>query len=119
MPGTYNFYRRLNGENKLSTESNRKYIQNTLLALDLKYGYLKPISEREVLNKAFARQYLNFAIYNYPRHKLLSKIAISRYRRLSEKINIPNVGGKFFQFIAEIFGWRTARILRYNLRERL
>lgn len=118
VPGVYNFYQRSDFENKLSTNSAKKYIHNTLLTIDLKYAYLKNALQEKAADRAFAKQYLDFAVYNYPRHKVFSKIALKRYHGLRASAALPLLGGKFFQSVADVLGWKAARALRYYLREK-
>ena len=118
VPGIHNFYRSLKGEHKLSANRNKKYVQNTLLSIDLKYKYLQEFTTDKAMNKAFAVQYLNFAVYNYPDYKILSKIAYRRYIALNAKAAIPPLGGNFLQYIGKMFGWKAARLIRYYLREK-
>lgn len=116
VPGVFNYYRRDVRDNKLSANANQKYIQNTLLTIDLKYEYLKKAAESEKLQKAFAKQYLDFAIYNYPLHKKLSMIALKRYKKMNQKAELPLLGGRATEFMKIIFGWKAAQLLRFYLR---
>lgn len=114
-PGVYNYYRRTARENKLSRNSNKKYVQNTLLTIDLKYNYLKKMTGAERLNKAFAKQYLDFAVHNFPSQKILSAIAWRRYKVMGQKASVPLLGGKIIELVKTIFGWKAARLLKYYL----
>lgn len=116
VPGALNYYRRDKRVHKLSSNSNQKFIQNTLLTIDLKYHYLKGIINSKKLKKAFAKQYLDFAIYNYPQHKKLSCIAFKRYKRMNESAELPLLGGKIIESIKTIFGWKAARVIKFYLR---
>ncbi len=113
VPDILNFYRRQNSEHKLSSNSNKKYLQNTLLTIDLKYQYLKPFHNSYKLNMAFAKQYLDFAVYNYPSNTLLSNIAFKKYKRLNHKVDLPLLGGKCIELSKSIFGWRIIRLLKH------
>ena len=64
VPGVKNYYRRTGSKKALSQNKNKKYLQNVLLSIDLKYTYLKGKVGDEVLKKTFAKQYLDFAVYN-------------------------------------------------------
>ena len=70
------------------------------------------------MRAAFAKQYLEFAVYNFPRQKDLSEIALRRYRQLAEKAEPPLLGGKLVEGVKKTLGWQTARILQYYTRER-
>lgn len=116
-PGVYNYYHIApGGVNQLSRSKNKKYLQNSLLTIDLKHMYLKASGSHPHADKAIARQYLQFAVDQYPAQRLLSKIAYSRYKSLRQKLEAPLLGGKVIEFIKHIFGWRVARIIRYYLR---
>ena len=120
VPGVYNYYRRTNSEANLSQKSGKKYLQNTLLTIDLKHSYLNSHSNnRSAISKAIATQYLNFAVSVYPENKVLSKIAYKRYKSFNVKVLLPKLGGTFIELIKNILGWKTARLLKYYLREKL
>ncbi|HLP36090.1 glycosyltransferase family 2 protein [Lacibacter sp.] len=119
VPGVYNYYHiEPEGGNQLSRNRNKKYLQNTLLTIDLKHQYLLQKGPHPLLAKAMAAQYLQFAVDMYPAQNLLSAIAYKRYRALNEPAPLPVLGGSLFEFIKQVFGWRTARLIRYYLRER-
>jgi GT2 family glycosyltransferase len=117
VPGVMNYYHVSLSESRLSRSRVKKYLQNTLLTIDLKHQYLKAKGIHPAMNKAIAIQYLRFAVDNYPAQKLLSMIAYKRYKELEEKAPLPVFGGKVIEWIKKIFGWRVARILRYYTRE--
>ena len=113
VPDILNFYRRKYNEYKLSSNLNKKYVQNTLLTIDLKYQYLKAKLTSSKLNKAFAKQYLDFAVYNYPLNIVFSNIAFKRYEQLNQKVVLPLLGGKWIEISKRIFGWRIIRLLKH------
>jgi len=115
VPDILNFYRRQNNDYKLSSNSSKKYVQNTLLSIDLKFKYLKSIHSSSKLNMAFAKQYFDFAVYNYPSNILFSKIAFRKYKQLNQKVVLPLLGGKCVEMFIKIFGWRFVRLLKYYL----
>lgn len=116
VQGVYNYYRIEPGSNQLSTNKNRKYLHNTLLTIDLKHKYLEEKGGHPLMAKAFARQYKDFAVYNYPQQKILSGIAWRRYYSLNYALPSPLLGSFVIEGVKKIFGWRIARILRYYLR---
>lgn len=116
VPGVMNYYRRENTEHKLSSNPKNKYVQNTLLTIDLKYKYLEEKYSDEKLDKAFARQYLDFAVYNYYHHRLLSKIALKRYHRLQQHLDAPLLGGRMIELVKKAFGWKTALFIKSFLK---
>ncbi|WP_121357026.1 glycosyltransferase family 2 protein [Flavisolibacter nicotianae] len=117
-PGVYNYYRMEDGANQLSSNRSHKYLMNTLLTIDLKHDYLQKKGGHEGVKKAMAKQYLDFAVYHYPSHPVLSKLALKRYRQLAVKAQPPLLGGRLIEIMKQIFGWRAARLFRYFLRER-
>lgn len=116
VPGIFNYYRRDKRANKLSSHPGNKYLQNVLLTIDLKYGYLKNRVNEPALQKAFAKQYLDFAIYNYPQCKKLSAIAYRRFKQMKAKAELPLLGGRIIEAIKNILGWRIARLIKYYFR---
>ncbi|PRY15752.1 glycosyl transferase family 2 [Pontibacter ummariensis] len=118
VPGVYNYYRRSTSESNLSNSTNKKYIQNALLSIDLKYEYLKQSTCGGNMNKAIATQYLHFAVYTYPKYKLISRMAYRRYKSIGATVAPPKLGGKCVEFTKYAFGWKIARLIRYYLRER-
>lgn len=118
-PGVYNYYHIApGGVNQLSKSKNRKYLQNSLLTIDLKHQYLLKNGNHPLSNKAIAAQYLRFAVDMFPAQKILSAIAYKRYKNLQEQASLPVLGGSFIEIVKKVFGWRTARYVRYYLRER-
>lgn len=103
--------------NRLSQSKNPKYLQNTLLTIDLKYKYLLNHGAHPRLKRAIATQYLNFAVYNFPLHIKLSKVAYKRYKLLRETIELPLLGGRVVEFLKYFFGWKFARVFRFFMRE--
>jgi glycosyltransferase involved in cell wall biosynthesis len=118
VPGVYNYYHIApGGVNQLSKSKNKKYLQNTLLTIDLKHRYLLQRGEHPLIGKAIASQYLRFAVDQYPAQKKLSAIAYRRYQSLAEKVELPVLGGRFFEVVKTMAGWKAARLLRFYLRE--
>lgn len=116
VPGVMNYYRRENTEHKLSSNSKNKYVQNTLLTIDLKYKYLEEKYNDEKLDKAFAKQYLDFAVHQYPQQKILSQLAMRKYLKIGQRATLPLLGGRTIEIIKKLFGWRVARIIKYRIR---
>jgi glycosyltransferase involved in cell wall biosynthesis len=117
VPGVYNYYHIApGGANQLSRNKNKKYLQNTLLTIDLKHQYLVRSGHHPYIKKAIASQYLRFAVDMFPAQKILSAIAYKRYSSLNEKVKVPVLGGRMIELIKTIFGWRVARITRSYLR---
>jgi glycosyltransferase involved in cell wall biosynthesis len=117
VPDVYNYYHTEPGAaNQLSQSKNKKYLQNTLLTIDLKHQYLLRKGFHPLINKAIASQYLRFAVDQFPAQKILSAIAYKRYRVLNEKVKLPVLGGRMIELIKQVFGWRMARRTRYWLR---
>ncbi len=116
VPGITNYYRRDKRANKLSAHPGNKYLQNVLLTIDLKYGYLKSRVEDDLLRKAFAKQYLDYAINHYPQCKKLSAIAYRRFKTMNRKAELPLLGGRMIEAIKNILGWKAARLLKYYCR---
>ncbi len=116
VPGVYNYYHITpGGTNQLSRSKNKKYLQNTLLTIDLKHHYLLQKGLHPFLNKAIASQYLRFAVDQYPAQKILAAIAYKRYRKLKENVQIPVLGGKVVEAVKKIAGWKAARLIRFYL----
>ena len=119
VPGVYNYYHIApGGANQLSRSKKKKYLQNTLLTIDLKHQYLLRKGFHPLINKSIASQYLRFAVDQYPAQKILSAIAYKRYQSLGEKAALPVLGGSVFEVVKTIAGWKAARLLRFYLRER-
>lgn len=116
--GAINYYRRFLTEGNLSNHKNAEAIQNTLLTLRLKQEYIEEFEKSQRVNRAFARQYLNFSVYNYIRNKKLSIEAYHRYKQLKTPLPLPKIGGKLIQTLAMVLGWKTAlklkNILKYE-----
>jgi glycosyltransferase involved in cell wall biosynthesis len=115
VPGITNYYRREITKNKLSANPQKKYVQNTLLTIDLKYSYIKNKGQTELVNKTFAKQYLDFGVERYPQYKTLSAIALRRFQQMNQRAKLPLLGGKMIELIKNIFGWRLARLIKHYL----
>lgn len=118
VPGVYNYFRVGPGSNQLSGNTNRMYLKNALLTIDLKHQYLLRKGGHPKLNTALAKQYLDFSVYNYPAQKQLSALAFRRYRGLNVKATAPLLGGRLVEGLKTVFGWRAVRFLQYHLREK-
>lgn len=119
VKAVYNYYHIEPCEaNQLSRNSNRKYLQNTLLTIGLKHKYLLQKGSHPLLNKAIATQYFQFAVYMFPAQKILSAIAYRHYKALHVKIKTPQLGGKTIELINTFFGWKTAMLSRYYIRNK-
>jgi glycosyltransferase involved in cell wall biosynthesis len=119
VPGVYNYYHiEPGGAGQLSRSKNKTYLQNSLLTIDLKHQYLLKKGFHPLINKAIASQYLRFAVDMYPAQRILSAIAYRRYQQIDTQITLPVLGGKLIELIKHFFGWRSARLFRYYLRER-
>lgn len=116
VPEVMNFYRRINTINKLSANSSSKYIHNVLLTIDLKYSYLKAATNNKGIDYAIAKQYLDFAVHQFPQHKIFSKIAYKRFKQLKQDVDLPVLGGKIIELIKSILGWKLARIIKHTFR---
>lgn len=115
VPGVYNYYRRTPHENKLSGNANRKYLQNTLLTIDLKKQNIEKVTHDARIRAAFAKQYLDYAVYTYMAQNTLSAIAYRKYKTLNHKIKLPELGGKMVEVFARLFGWRCAIVIKHYL----
>jgi glycosyltransferase involved in cell wall biosynthesis len=118
VPGVYNYYRMTDGANQLSSNRSKKYLMNTLLTIDLKHHYLAQKGDHPGIKKAMAKQYLDFAVYQYPSNPVLAKIALNRYKALGIAAQPPLLGGRLVEWTKRILGWRTTRLIQYYLRER-
>jgi glycosyltransferase involved in cell wall biosynthesis len=116
VPGVFNYYRRTPRENKLSQKSDRYSVENVLLTIGLKYEYLKAKSNDPRIEKAFAKQYLDFAVHQYPQDKELSKEAYKKFEAMNEQAALPVLGGTMVEGIKNILGWKTAQLLKYYIR---
>lgn len=116
VPGVYNYYRiSPGGVNQLSQNKNRKYLQNTLLTIDLKYQYLQQKGFHPLTKAAMARQYLDFAVYSYPEQKVLSALAQKRYRSLCTPMTLPMLGNRLVEWVGAVFGWKATRLILHYL----
>ncbi len=116
VPGIYNFYRRGIAGINLSKSAGKKHLQNNLLTISLKHDYISAHTQNKIVQKAIAKQYLDYAVFTYPLHKILSAIAYKRYTMLNEKVPLPQLGGNMIELVKFIFGWRTARLIKHYLR---
>jgi glycosyltransferase involved in cell wall biosynthesis len=118
VKGVLVYYRRTGSSSSLSNSRQYHLLRNMLLTIDLKYSYISKHSSSPNLNKAFAKQYLNYAVYNYPEQKKLSAIAYRKYKRLKCKVNPPKLGGTVVEMVSKVLGWRFTRKIKYILSAR-
>lgn len=114
----YNYYLMSPEANQLSTNMKSKYVMNKLLAIQLKHQYLLDSGGHPQIKNAIALQYFYFAIFHFPQSKKFASIAYKRYKLFKTDIPLPKLGGGFVMLLAKIFGWKTARQIRYSLREK-
>lgn len=117
VPGVYNYYRRTPGKDKLSLKADNESLDNIFLTIGLKYQYLKQKSNDPRIEKAIAKQYLDFAVHQYPQNKKHSSIAYEKYLQLNQKATLPLLGGSVIELLKYTFGWRTARIIKHYFRK--
>jgi glycosyltransferase involved in cell wall biosynthesis len=107
-----NYYRKHQNGESLSAAKSQKDIQSMLLAVDLKYSYLKARTITPILDLIFARHYWEIGVAAYPQYKQLSTKATQKAKLLGY-INSKYDGGVLIKLIYKLFGWKTARILSY------
>lgn len=107
-----NYYRKYIKGKSLSAQKTREAFQNTLLAIDLKYSYLKARTNSKLLDKIFARHYWDLGVASYPLHIAISNKAIKQAKKMDYK-GPKYVSGKSSMFLSKIVGWRIVKLLSY------
>ncbi len=112
VPEALNYYRRFLSEGNLSNHRSYHALKNSLLTIELKKKYIESHLKSEKINQAFARQFMNFSVYNYLNNRFLSRLSERKYKALGVRVEPPVIGGKVIQLLAKVFGWKFASRLK-------
>lgn len=110
------FYRKVENGNNITQTNNEAYFRSELDALNLKYAYLIPYSDHPYFKKAFANMYLRLAIKFYKQFNTLYKEAWENYSKMDYRAPAPRMGGPAIEAVKNVFGWRTAKLLRQTIK---
>jgi len=103
-----NYYRKFTHQQSLSAQKSKQGLESAVLAIDLKFGYLKAKTNDPAVDRVFARSYWWSGVTAYPQFKNLSNYCINKAKELGydgEKY----VGGPGGHLLATILGWKIAR----------
>jgi glycosyltransferase involved in cell wall biosynthesis len=108
----FNYYRKYNNRQSLSAQKNKKAIESTVLAIDLKLEHLKTVSQDEIINRVFAKHYWWTGVMAYPQFKNLSAYCIKKAKQLGYS-GERYVGGRSGHTLSAFAGWKIARLMAY------
>jgi len=114
-PSGINFYRKhLNAGSSLSTQHSLIHARGALRSLQLKEKHLLSVEDSERVRKLIAEHYSEFVYMYCGQHPELARLAFKNM----EDLGYPDVnasGGKTFQALARIIGFRNAiRLKKYT-----
>ena len=107
-----NYYRKFDNQLSLSAQKSKKGVESGILAIDLKYSYLKAKTEDGIIDRIFAKHYWWLGVLIYPEFKSLSKYCIKKAKK-SNYNGEKYVGGRAGHILASFFGWKAARIMSH------
>jgi len=114
--GGTNFYRRFFYGGNISAKANKKEnLQSALHALNCKSAYLAEYTNSDRFNQAMATLYQEIAINAYPRFKDLVVACESKVKETGKQPEIPILGGCAIETVKNIFGWKAAKMISYQV----
>ncbi|MBB5395347.1 glycosyltransferase family A protein [Mucilaginibacter sp. AK015] len=111
-PAGINYYRKYIKGTSLSAQKTAEAFENTFLAIELKYSYLKARFDNKLLDRIFARHYWELGVASYPAHMAISNKAIKRAKKFGYT-GPKYVSGKFSMLLSKVLGWRFAKLISY------
>ena len=113
-PGAMGYYRST-AHPSLSKAGSRQALLSGFFSVDQAAGYLLRARDDEETRKACAYNYQRFAYAAYPRYADLAETAEQRVVELGG-CDMPPSGGKLFQVLSGMVGWKRAKRLHVALR---
>jgi glycosyltransferase involved in cell wall biosynthesis len=117
VPDAVNYYRKYKSNTSLSARNDTGAMQSKLLANELKYKHLKAASTDPMINRAMAKAFRENAVDFYPQNKDLYLIAEGHVKELGGIDYVPTLGGRATELIKRVFGWKTAKLLAFRVRQ--
>ena len=114
--GGTNYYRRFTAGGNISAKADKiENLQSALLALNLKSKYLGKYTQSARYYQAMATLYQEIAINAYPQFPELVAECEAEVVKTGKKPDIPLLGGKIIELTRQLFGWKTAKLLRKRI----
>ena len=108
----FNYYRKFNTRQSLSSQKSKKAMQSAVLAIGLKLEHLKAKSQDEIIDRIFAKHYWWTGVMAYPQFKNISADCIKKAKQLGYS-GEKYVGGNNGHILSAFFGWKAARQIAY------
>lgn len=107
------YYRKYNNDGEsLSSQNNKEGIESAFRSIMLKRDQLLARSNSDAAHKAIYNQLLPLAIRSYLIYQQLYNQIGKELARYPDHHYIPHIGGRLINYIAKLFGWKTARRLQ-------
>ena len=113
----FSYYRKQKG-NTLSRINSEAKIKSMLDAALIKKKILTEKTNMFPAQLALYKLLMDVAIKSFPQYPSVYKIALKELPLISPKKYEPSIGGPKIQKIAMLFGWKTARIIQYILKQK-
>ncbi len=110
------YYRKYKNQDKsLSSQNNKKSLESIFKAILLKKNHLYSLENSEAAQKAIHKHLTVLAVSAYQFHKELYKEIEKELEKYSGHPFMPSLGGKFINYFAKMFGWKTAMKIKLLL----
>jgi glycosyltransferase involved in cell wall biosynthesis len=113
-----NYYRKFNTLNNLSSQKNRRALESAATSALLKKEYLLKRNTSEAAKKAAYLLLTDLAIKCYLQQPELYKLLSRELNNLPRYNYKPVMGGRLINNVANLFGWKTAKIIQMLYRKR-
>ena len=114
----FNYYRKQLDQNSLSGKKSLQHLKSQLTStLSKKQELLSRTATKEA-KQAIHRQLLELIIKSYPQYASIYKAALKELPNINPNYYQPSIGGPKTQKIVDLFGWKTARIIQYILKQK-
>jgi glycosyltransferase involved in cell wall biosynthesis len=110
-PNGVNFYRKNKATSSLSKQLSQRHVKGALRSLDLKFQHLLNVENSERVRKIIATHYAAFSYLYYALYPEVSNETEKRIRQLGFQ-KMPVIGGRKFQMIVKLFGFKNALRLK-------
>jgi glycosyltransferase involved in cell wall biosynthesis len=111
--GIFNYYRKQQNQNNLSSHNSLTHLNSQLVAALVKKKELFARSTSKEARQAIHRQLFELIVKSYPKHPSIYKNAMKELPSIDSKYYKPAIGGPKIQRIVDLFGWKTARVIQY------
>lgn len=118
VENVFNYYRKQLDQKSLSGRRSLSYLKSQLRSTLSKKKELLSRTDTKEAKQAIHRQLSELMIKSYPKYFSIYRTALKALPTISAHYYQPSIGGPRIQRIVDLFGWRTARIIQYILKQK-